>query len=619
MKIKALLLTLMIALSFSATAAEPKERSEIDEEYKWDLSSMYASSDSWEADVIQLENRLSEIEAFKGTLSKDGVTLLAAVETINDIESLGTNIYVYAGMKSFEDMRIGENAARFSRAQGLLAKYREATAFLAPELMAIPEADLRSMIDETEALNIYQHYFDQILRMRDYTLNESEEKLLAAASEPLGKFNNVFGAFNNADITFGTIVDENGETVELTKGLYGAKIYETDRRVREEAWTTLFEEYEKMGNFLAANYEGHVKARIFMAKARGFDSAIQAATYSNGIPLEVYTNLLEATQAGAEPLQRYMRLRQKAMGLDSIERWDVYAPITEAKIKDVPWEEAKQIVADALEPLGEEYLSVYWKGFEDGWVDALENKGKRGGAYSWGSYTSKPFLSMNYNGTLNSVSTLAHEYGHSIHSYLANDAQPYMYADYRTFIAEIASMANEALLYQKMLNEAATKEDKIFLLQKYLDEFHGGFYRQAAFADFEMRAHAAVEQGEALTKESLNQIYRDTYVTYYGDSTALNPLNDSEWSRIPHFMRNDNFYVYQYSTSFVAATALAKMILEEGEPARERFLEMLKAGDNDYPIELLKKAGIDMTTKQPVIDTIEVFNGYVTELEEALK
>jgi len=288
-------------------------------------------------------------------------------------------------------------------------------------------------------------------------------------------------------------------------------------------------------------------------------------------------------------------------------------------MKDISWDDAKKIVADALQPLGEEYVSLYWKGFDEGWVDVYETVGKRGGAYSWGTYSSKPYLSMNYDGTLSDVSTLAHEYGHSIHSYLTRNTQPYAYGSYRTFIAEVASMTNEAILYQKMLKETKSKQEKIYLLQTYLDQFRGSFFRQASFADFEMQAHALVESGNGLTKESLNKLYADVYKTYYGDAVHVDPLNASEWSRIPHFLRNDNFYVYQYATSFAAATALAKMILEEGEPARKRFLTMLKSGSNDYPIELLKKAGVDMTTPQPIYDTLAVFEELVSELEQNLE
>ena len=600
-------------------AEEPKERSEIEAQYKWDLTAMYASTKKWEADIQKYTALLPEIESYNGRLGDDGETLLAAVQKMEEVEILISNIFVYAGLRSYEDMRVGENSANFSRARTLSAKYNEATSYMRPELLAIPPRKLEEMIDSTKGLGIYRHFFDEQLRMRDYTLNEAEEKILASASDALGKFSSVYGAFNNADIKYGEIFDAEGNTVELTKARYAAFMSSTDRRVREDAWKSVYREYERLGNTLAANYEGHVKARVFQAKVRGFDSALQAATYGNAIPTEVYTNLIEAARQGTGPLQRYMELRREALGVKILQPWDTSAPIGEETIKNVSFEEAKQIVADALTPLGHEYVSTYWKGFSEGWVDAYESQGKRGGAYSWGTYESKPYLSMNYNGTFSSVSTLAHEYGHSIHSSLAAETQPYTYANYRTFIAEIASMTNEAILFQKMLSEAASKEDKVFLLQTYLDEFRGGFYTQALFADYEMQAHAAVESGKALTKDSLNKIYHDTHIAYYGDSVQMNPLVDSTWSRIPHFLRNDNFYVYQYSTSFVAATALAKMILKDGEPARVRFLNLLRSGSNDYPIELLKKAGVDMTTPAPVIATIELFDQMVSELEKTLE
>jgi oligoendopeptidase F len=610
---------ILLICTSSLHAEEPKERDEIAEKYKWDLTDMYVSTDRWEADIVKYNALLPEIESYRGRLGSDGKTLLAAIQKMEEIEMLISDIFVYAGLKSYEDMRVGENSANFSRARTLSTKYNEATSYMRPELLAIPPRKLAKMISSTKGLVIYRHFIDEQLRLRDYTLSEAEERILASASDALGKFSSVYSAFNNADIKYGEIVDEQGNIVELTKARYAAFMSSTDRRVREDAWKGVYGEYERLGNTLAANYEGHVKARVFQAKIRGFDSALQAATYGNAIPTEVYTNLIEAARQGAGPLQRYMEIRRAALGVETLQPWDTSAPIGEETIKDVSFEEAKQIVADALTPLGDEYVTTYWKGFSEGWVDAYESKGKRGGAYSWGTYRSKPYLSMNYNGTFSSVSTLAHEYGHSIHSRLAAEAQPYTYANYRTFIAEIASMTNEAILFQKVLSEADSKENKVFLLQTYLDEFRGGFYTQALFADYEMQAHAAVESGKALTKDSLNKIYHDTHIAYYGDSVQMNPLVDSTWSRIPHFLRNDNFYVYQYSTSFVAATALAKMILKEGEPARLRFLNLLRSGSNDYPIELLKKAGIDMTTAAPVIATIEVFDRMVSELEQTLK
>ena len=609
---------LILLLPTAAHSTDVPERGDIDAAYKWDLSDMYADTDAWEADRDRFIAALPNLEQYRGQLGTDGATLLAAIESIQAVETIIANLYVYAGLRSYEDTRVSENAARFSEAQGLYARYQQALSYFTPELLAISEETLDQFIDGTPALAVYTHYLDETARMRPYTLSEAEEKLLAMASDPLDKFDSVFTAIDSSDLQFGTVVDSDGNEIELTNSRYGAFLHSTDRRLREDAWKGLFSAYKTLNHTLAANYEGHVKSRVFFARARGFDSRLEQATYTNAIPIDVFNNLIATARAGSAPLQRYLKLRKKQLGVDRLEIWDMYAPIVPPTLKDIPFEEAKNIVADALTPLGQEYIDVYWKGFDEGWVDAMANRGKRGGAYSWGTYTSKPYLSMNYEGTLNNVSTLAHEYGHSIHSYLTRNTQPQVYGDYRTFIAEIASMTNEAILMQKMLSEASSAGERAYLLSSYLDEFRGGFYRQASFADFEARAHAKVEAGEALTADVLNGIYADVFADYYGDAVHADELNQIEWSRIPHFLRSDNFYVYQYSTSFVAATALAKMILEEGEPARERYLTMLKSGSNDYPIELLKKAGIDMTSAAPIEATIEVFDKLVDQLEQAL-
>ena len=594
------------------------ERIDIDERYKWDLSDMYRDTQAWELDREKFIAVLPTLERFRGQLSTDGPTLLAAIEAMQSVETIIANLYVYAGLRSYEDTRVSENAARFSEAQSLYARYQETLSFFTPELLAIPEHTLSQLLASTPGLAVYNHYLEEIARMRPYTLSEAEEKLLAMASDPLDKFDSVFTAIDSSDLQFGTVIDSDGNEVELTNSRYGAFLHSTDRRVREDAWTGLFKGYNALNHTLAANYEGHVKSRVFFARARGFESRLEHATYVNAIPVEIFNNLLTTAKAGSEPLQRYLKLRKEALGVERLEIWDMYAPIVPPTMADISFEDAKQLVADALTPLGQEYIDIYWKGFEEGWVDAMANRGKRGGAYSWGTYTSKPYLSMNYEGTLNNVSTLAHEYGHSIHSYLTRSNQPQVYGDYKTFIAEVASMTNEAILMQKMLSEASSAGERAYLLSSYLDEFRGGFYRQASFADFEARAHAKVEAGEALTADVLNNLYADVFADYYGDAVHANELNKIEWSRIPHFLRSDNFYVYQYSTSFVAATALAKMIIEEGEPARERYLTMLKSGSNDYPIALLKKAGIDMTSTAPMEATIAVFDDLVDQLEVAL-
>jgi oligoendopeptidase F len=613
------LLALTLAALLAASIQAAPDRADIPAEYKWDLSSMYASTDAWEADVVRFEAMLPDVTAFKGKLGKNGETLLKALHTREEATEIFGNVFVYAGLLHFQDQQVSENAERWSKARALNSKYQEATAYMRPELLAIPERKLNRMIDRTDGLELYRHYFDEELRMRDYTLSEGEERLLAMAGDPLGKFNSVFSAFDNADIRFGMIENEDGDEVELTNGLYSTLIYSENPQVRMDAWVGIHSEYEKMGNVLAANYEGHVKSRVYLSKARGFDSALQAATYTNGVPMEVYTNLITTLRENSGGLRRYIDLRRQALGLESMQVWDLYAPVIQPTIADVPWEDAKKVVANALTPLGKDYVDAYWLGFDENWDDGFENRGKRGGAYSWGTYTSKPYFSMNYGGTFNDISTLAHEYGHSIHSYLTNQTQPLVYSGYKIFLAEVASMTNEALMYEQMLAQAEKPEDRLFLTQSYLDNFRASLFRQASFADFEMQAHAKVEAGEALSKDSLNALYAEVFTAYYGDSIDTHELNASEWSRIPHFLRTDNFYVYQYSTSFVAATALAKMILEEGEPARQRYIDMLRAGDSDYPVELLKRAGVDMTTTQPIFDALAVFDELVDEFETALR
>ena len=520
--------TASVQATFAQTTGAP-ERVDVPAEYKWDLTAMYTNSEAWEADAARLPSLTDDLTAYQGRLGESGKTLLAALKAREKVARVVDNLVVYSGLKYFEDQRVGESSERYSRARSLSAEYQQASAFFRPEFLAIAPEDLETMIESTPGLELYRHYFAEESRMLPYTLSEAEERIIAMANDPLGKFQSVFQALDNADLTFGEIENEEGETVTLTRSLYGAFLTSQNRQVREDAWKGLFTEYEKLGNTLAANYQGHVKAQIFEAKARGFDSALQHATYSSAIPQEVYLNLLKAIrEKGTEPLQRYLTIRGEALGVEQQEIWDLYAPIIEPAYSDIPWEEAKEMVANAVIPLGDEYVDLYWRGFEDGWVDSLDNAGKSGGAYSWGTMDSKPYFSMSYQGKLDDVSTLAHEYGHSLHSYMSRNTQPYVYAYYETFVAEVASMTNEALLIQKLLAEAETAEQRVYLLQSYLDKFRGSFYRQASFADFEMQAHAAVEAGEALSKESLNKIYADVFYDYYGDAVNADPLNASE-------------------------------------------------------------------------------------------
>ncbi len=609
---------LVIGLTGLASAEEIPERADVPEEYQWDLSDMYADITAWETDKSRFLEKLPKISKYEGRLAESGEILLEATKKIEEINLLVGNLYVYAGLRSNEDTRDSEGAARFSEAQGLYSQFSQQVAFFAPELLAIPEGDLENMVEETEGLGVYRHSLAEQLRMRDYTLSAPEEKLLAAAYEPLGKFNTVHGAFSDADIKFGSVIDENGEEIELSESRVFSLLKSPDRELRKTVRTELLKPYEAVNRTLAAVYEGHVKSRLFLAKARGFESRLEQRTYNDAIPIEVFHNLITAAREGAAPLQRYYQLRKKVLGYDKLYPWDMNIPIVKPTVSDISFEDAKTLVAEGLAPLGKEYLDVYWKGFDEGWVDAFANRGKRGGAYSWGTYTSKPYMSMNFEGSLDDVSTLAHEYGHSIHSYLARSTQPYAYGGYTTFLAEIASMTNEAILRQKMLKEAKTARERAYLLDSWIAQLKGGFYTQTAFADFEFQAQEKALAGEALTADTLNEIYADIFKKQNGGVVESVENGGVGWSRISHFFRTDNFYVYNYATSIAAATALSKVILEEGEPARERYLDMLRAGSSDYSIELLKQAGVDMTTPEPIYATIELFDDLVTQLEEAL-
>ncbi|MBT8399267.1 MAG: oligoendopeptidase F, partial [Rhodothermia bacterium] len=591
------------------------ERDEVDEKYKWDLTDMYPSVAAWEEDFKRVERLLGEADSFRGTLSGSGPALLEAIRYTETVWQILGNVYVFAGLKSYEDQRISEHGGMFSRARGLSSRASEALSFFRPELLGIPEDRLWSMVDETDGLDQYRQYLDEMLRLKPYTLDAETEALLARASDPLSKFETVFSALDNADMSFGRVMNENGEEVELTKARYGAFLTSDDRRVRRDAWTGLFSRYDELGNTLAANYEGHLKAKTFMAMERGYESALAASLFPDAIPVDVYTNLVETVRSNAAPLQYYLKLRRQLLGVDTLQVWDLYAPFAESADDKMSFEAARDLVANGLSPLGDEYVDLYYRGFEEKWADVMENRGKRGGAYSWGTYSSKPYFSMNFEGTLQNALTLAHEYGHSLHKWFTNTTQPFTYSGYSLFIAEVASMTNEALLMQRLLDEAETPTEKLPLLQEYLDRFRGAFFRQASFADFEMQAHEMVEAGQPLTRDAANKLYADVFESFYGDAVHAHPLNATEWSRIPHFLRSSNYYVYQYATSYAAATALARQILDEGEPAAQRFIELLKAGGSDYPIELLKKAGVDMTTPQPVLDTIAVFETLVEELE----
>ncbi|MFY9120558.1 MAG: oligoendopeptidase F, partial [Syntrophomonadaceae bacterium] len=469
--------------------------------------------------------------------------------------------------------------------------------------------------EETEPeLAVYAHYFDELFRQKEHILSEKEERLLAMSADLSSASNNIFTMLNNADIKFPHIRDENGQEVELTKGRYGRFMESRDRRVRQEAYEGLYSTYKGLSNTLAATLSSSVKRDIFYARARNYPSALHAALDQDNVPVDVYDQLINSVHGHLDSMYRYMKIRKKMLQVDPLYMYDIYVPLVREFDMKVPYEEAKEITLKGLKPLGDEYLSVLRQGYERRWIDVYENQGKTSGAYSWGTYNTHPYVLMNYDDKLDDLFTLAHEMGHSLHSYYSNQTQPYVYSSYSIFVAEVASTVNESLLIDHLLKNTNDPQEKMYLLNHYLEQFRGTVFRQTMFAEFEKLTHERVEAGDALTPEALGELYRELNKKYYGPDVVMDDNICVEWARIPHFY--SAFYVYKYATGFSAATAIKQSILEEGQPAIDRYLDFLKSGSYDYPINLLQKAGVDLTTPEPVEKALNYFTQLLDEFEK---
>jgi oligoendopeptidase F len=598
----------------TARAAKLPQRSDIDPKYKWRLEDIYPSNDAWEAAFKQAEALTPKAASYKGKLSQSGATLLAALKTMDEINEVTNTLFVYSSMRRDEDNRVSIYQGQVDRANSLNARVGEATAYFTPEVVAIPPAKLAAFYAAAPGLKLYRHHLEDMRRQRAHTLSEREEKLLAASGDFASAPGAIFTAFNNADLRYGTIRDASGKEVELTKGLYQRSLESSDRRVRRDAFVGLHSAYGRFNNTLGATMNGNVKKDEFYTHARKYATAAEASLDQNNIPISVYKNLVSTVDAHLESLHRYAKLRKKWMHLDTLHVYDLYAPLVPEARVDVSFEKAKENVLAGLKPMGEEYLSVFRTGLQGGWIDVYETEGKTSGAYNWGAYSSHPYVLMNWSNTLEDEFTLAHEMGHALHSYFTHKNQPYVYGDYATFVAEVASTTNEATLVNYLLSQEMTKAQRLYLLNYLLEQVRTTFFRQTLFAEFELRTHELAEKNEPLTAEAMNKIYHDLYQKYYGPDLYVDPSADFEWSRIPHFY--SSFYVYQYATSYAAATALSKKILTEGQPEVARYLTFLKSGSSDYPIDVLKRAGVDMNSPEPIEAAIMRFDEVLTEMEK---
>ncbi|MGG0384991.1 oligoendopeptidase F [Priestia endophytica] len=591
-------------------------RSEIPEKDTWRLEDIFATDKEWEKDFDEVKELIPSVTAYAGKLGESSENLYNALKTQDEVTLRVEKLYAYAHMRYDQDTTNSFYQGLNDRIQNLYTQVASALSFMTPEILAIEEEKISSFLEENEALRLYKHALEEITRQRPHVLSAEEEALLAKAGDVLGASSTTFGMLNNADLEFPTIKDEEGNEVEVTHGRYTRFLESEDRRVRKEAFSAMYDTYGKFKNTFASTLSGTVKRDNFNALVRHYESARQAALSANNIPEEVYDNLVTTINKHLPLLHRYTKLRKKVLNIDELHMYDLYTPLVKDVNMKVTYEEAKEYTLKGLEPLGEEYKSVLEEGFNNRWVDVHENKGKRSGAYSSGSYGTNPYVLMNWQDNVNNLFTLAHEFGHSVHSYYTRKTQPYPYGDYSIFVAEVASTTNEALLNEYLLENLEDEKQKQYVLNHYLEGFRATVFRQTMFAEFEHDIHVKAQNGEPLTPELLSKTYYDLNKKYFGEDMVIDEDISLEWARIPHFYYN--YYVYQYATGFSAATALSKQILEEGEPAVERYLEFLKAGSSDYPINVLKKAGVDMTSAKPIEEALKVFEEKLDEMEKLL-
>lgn len=590
-----------------------RKRSDIEEQYKWKLEDIYSNEELVEEDFKQVKTLLQQEADLKGTMGKSPAQMLKVIQWTEEMERKTEKLYVYSRMRRDEDNTQSSHQALFDRMEGLSIEVGSATSFVVPEIIAIPDADIKRFIADPE-LQLYRFYMKEILRQKEHILSAAEEHLLAMSADIAIAPGNVFGMLNNADIKFPIIKNEKGEEVELTKGRYGSFMENSDRRVREDAFKGLYSSYTKLKNTLGATLSSNVKKDVFYARVRKYPSALEASLDQDNVPVEVYNRLIDSVHANLGHMYRYMDLRQRMLGVDKLHMYDIYTPLVKEYKIEMPYKKACDLVLKGLSPLGEEYLSLLRKGMDSGWIDVYENEGKTSGAYSWGSYDTHPYVLLNHDDKLDDVFTIAHEMGHALHTYYSNQSQPFVYSQYAIFVAEVASTVNESLLIDYMLKNSQSKEEKMYLINHYLEEFRGTVYRQTMFAEFEKIIHEQTEKGQALTPQAFSSIYHELNRLYYGEKVELDEEIDMEWARIPHFY--SAFYVYKYATGFSAATSIKQQILQEGEPAVARYLNFLKTGGSNYPINLLQGAGVDLTTPEPVNNALDFFGHMVDEMEK---
>ena len=591
------------------------ERSDVATEYTWDLDSLYADDEDWEAAYEAAEGMLDDLRAFEGRATEDAETLLALLETHEEVSRQISDVHTYARLRKDEDTRDSEAQAMTTRAESLAADASEAGSFIEPAIQELSREEVQAFMDSVAALREYDHYLDDILRMKPHTRSPEVESLLADLSDVTDASHEVYTMLANADMSFPVVEDPDGEGHEITLSNFTTLQKHPDRAFRKSVYEEFYDEWETVRNAVAASFRKNVTADRKLATARNYETAREAALDGPNVPVEVYDTLVDTVRDNLGTLHRHADLKRQAIGADDLRMWDLYVPMVEGESPEVSYEQACEWVEAAVEPLGEDYQERLATGLDSRWVDVYETEGKKSGAYSSGTYDSQPYILMNYQDDVESLYTLAHELGHSLHSELASEAQPYVYYQYEIFIAEIASTVNETLLTHHLLDVVEDERLRLHILNEYLERFRSTLFRQTMFAEFEHETHVQAAEGQPLTADSLDEAYRDLKGDYY-ENAVVDDRIAREWMRIPHFYYG--YYVYQYSTGISAAVALVEKILEEGEDAAAPYREMLRQGSRQYPLELLEDVGLDMTEPGPVDSAIGVYDDYLDEFDKLL-
>jgi len=602
----------------TSSAGSLKLRNEIETKYTWKLTDIYADEAEWEKDFSLLEENTNKYKEFTGTLASSSARLLECLKFDEMNGTLMSRIYHYASLAKDLDLNDTKYQGMYDRSSNLSSKLAAASSFIRPEILALPEKTLWAFVVEQKDLSIYKHLFEDYLRSKVHSLTPREEELLAMVS-PLQELPyHTFSFFSNADAKFPAVPDEKGNEIEISHGRYYAALESTDRDFRERVYRGFYTPFIQNKNTLASLFNGNIKGLMFNSKARNYGSTLAASLDANNVPVEVYDNLINTLNANLASLHRWARIKQKVLKLNDFHAYDTYVTLFPSVLKEYTYDEGVDICLKALEPLGSEYRKSLLQAFNNRWIDVFETKGKRSGAYSSGTIIGKhPYVLLNWNDQLGDVFTLAHEMGHNMHSYYTQNCQPYIYADYSIFVAEVASTTNEALLQDYLIENAAAKEERLALIENFLNSVTTTFFRQTRFAEYEKLVNAKVEKGESLTPDSLCELYKELEGKYWGPSMTIDKEETYSWARIPHFYYN--FYVYQYATGFAASQALSEKIKKEGAPAVEKYLNFLKSGSSDYPINILRNAGVDMMKPEPVLAVINKMNRYMDELEKLIE